>query len=394
MNYRENQKNGDMLSILGYGCMRFSRKGTGIDKEKTEKEILAAIDAGVNYFDTAYIYPGSEALLGDILKRNGLRDKVKIADKLPHYLIRKQEDIDRYFDEQLERLQTGYIDYYLMHFLTNAETWQRLCGIGIDKWLAQKKAEGAIRNVGFSFHGDTRNFIRIVDSYDWDICQIQFNYMDEHTQAGIDGLNHAHGKGIPVVIMEPLRGGKLADKLPESAKQEFIKADPSRTPAEWGLRWLWNHEQVNVVLSGMNDIAQVRENCRIAGEALPNELTGSDLDVYRRVVAKISNNIKVGCTGCGYCQPCPQGIAIPAIFSIYNESYGEQGYINALVEYTKCTALGNNNSNAGRCIGCGKCEQHCPQSLHIREELKNAAKRFETPLYKVGRRVLLKFFRQ
>ncbi|MBE6016107.1 MAG: aldo/keto reductase [Lachnospiraceae bacterium] len=394
MNYRENQKNGEKLSILGYGCMRFSHKGPGIDKEKTEKEILAAIDAGVNYFDTAYIYPGSEAVLGEILHKNGLRDRVKIATKLPHYLIKKPEDMDRYFNEQLTRLKTDHIDYYLMHFLTSVETWQRLCDMGIDAWLSQKKAEGKVANVGFSFHGDTVNFNRIIDSYDWDFCQIQFNYMDERTQAGIDGLNHAHEKGIPVVIMEPLRGGRLADKLPKSAKAEFAKADPDRSPAEWALRWLWDHEQVNVVLSGMNDIAQINENCRIASQAQAGELTDRDQEVFRRVIAKINNNMKVGCTGCGYCQPCPQGVAIPTIFSLYNESFGEQGYIRALADYAMCTALRKKSSNAGMCTGCGKCEQHCPQGLHIRDELKNAAKRFETPLYKVGSKVLLKFFRQ
>jgi len=392
MNYRENQKNGEKLSILGYGCMRFSHKGPGIDKEKTEKEILAAIDAGVNYFDTAYIYPGSEAVLGEILHKNGLRDRVKIATKLPHYLIKKPEDMDRYFNEQLTRLKTDHIDYYLMHFLTSVETWQRLCDMGIDAWLSQKKAEGKVANVGFSFHGDTVNFNRIIDSYDWDFCQIQFNYMDERTQAGIDGLNHAHEKGIPVVIMEPLRGGRLADKLPKSAKAEFAKADPDRSPAEWALRWLWDHEQVNVVLSGMNDIAQINENCRIASQAQAGELTDRDQEVFRRVIAKINNNMKVGCTGCGYCQPCPQGVDIPAAFAAYNRWYSE-GKAGAFFDYIKCTTFRKNATAASNCIDCGKCEKHCPQAIAIRKELKEVQKVLETPVYKVARKLIKTFVR-
>lgn len=394
MKYRENQKNGDMLSVLGYGCMRFSRKGADIDKEKTEKEIMAAIEMGINYFDTAYIYPGSETCLGEILEKNEVREKVKITTKLPHYLLKKTEDADRYFDEQLARLRTDHVDYYLMHFLASAETWQRLVDLGIDSWLEQKKAEGRIRNVGFSFHGDTANFIRIIDSYDWDICQVQFNYMDEHTQAGIDGLDYAHEKGIPVVIMEPLRGGRLADKLPESAKEEFRKADPSLSPAQWGLKWLWDHEQVNVVLSGMNDISQIMENVTAADSSEANAFTDEDRELFARVLEKINSNVKVKCTGCGYCQPCPQGVAIPTIFQIYNSSYGEQGYITALKDYAMCTAIRANSSGAGMCVGCGKCEQHCPQGIPIREELKKAAKRFETPLLKVGSKLLLKFMKQ
>lgn len=394
MIYRENRKNGDMLSVLGYGCMRFSRRGTGIDREKTEKEILAAIHAGVNYFDTAYIYPGSEAFLGDVLKKNGCRDRVKIATKLPHFLIKKPEDMERYFNEQLERLQTNYIDYYLMHFLSGTETWERLCGLGIDRWLEERKQEGVIKNVGFSFHGDTENFKKIIDSYDWDFCQIQFNYMDERTQAGIEGLDHAHKKGIPVIIMEPLRGGWLAGKLPESAKREFAMADPDRSPAQWALRWLWNHEQVIVVLSGMNDLAQIEENCKEADRAQANGMTGEELEIYKRVLEKINKNNKVGCTGCGYCQPCPRGVAIPTIFALYNASYGEQGYFSALKDYAMCTAVRKNSVGAGMCVGCGKCEQHCPQGIHIRDELKNAARRFENPIYKVGSKVILKIMKQ
>ena len=393
MKYRENQKNGDQLSILGYGCMRFSRKGAAIDQEKAEKEMLAAFKAGVNYFDTAYIYPGSEVCLGKFLAGNNIREHVNIATKLPHYLLKKPEDIDKYFNEQLARLRTDYVDYYLMHMLTSTDTWNRLCAMGVDKWLEEKKASGQIRNIGFSFHGDTENFIKLIDVYNWDFCQIQFNYMDEHSQAGIRGLNYAYEKGIPVVIMEPLRGGRLVNKLPEEAVREFEAKEPRRSPADWALRWIWNHKQVNVVLSGMNDMNQIEENVRVAGEAEADALTREDIEFYARVLEAINKATKVGCTGCGYCQPCPRGVAIPTIFALYNSSYTD-GYINALKEYVMCTTMRQKKSGAGQCVGCGACEKHCPQGIHIRDELKNAKKRFETPVYKVGSRVVTKIMKQ
>ena len=216
-----------MLSILGYGCMRFSRKGAGIDIDKTEQELMAAYRAGVNYFDTAYIYPGSESALGEILERNGIRDKVHIATKLPQYLVRNLASLDKFFDEELSRLRTDHVDYYLMHHITDVAQWERLKTVGIVDWIAGKKASGAIRNIGFSYHGNTDNFLKVLGDYDWDFCQIQYNYLDETTQAGVAGLKAAAARGIPVVIMEPLRGGKLVNKLPEEAKR-IISGDGLR----------------------------------------------------------------------------------------------------------------------------------------------------------------------
>ena len=392
MKYRVNQKNGDSLSILGYGCMRFSRKGAGVDQEKAEEEMLAAVKAGVNYFDTAYIYPGSEVCLGKFLKKYDLRDKVKVATKLPHYFLKKPEDIGKYFNEQLERLRTDYVDYYLMHMLNDTATWERLCGLGIREWIAEKKASGQIKNLGFSFHGGSENFKKLLEAYDWDFCQVQFNYMDEHSQAGIEGINAANEKGIPVVIMEPLRGGRLVNKLPKSAIHEFETHEPKRSPVDWALRWIWDHPQVNVVLSGMNDMAQVEENCRIADSCEAGRLTAGDFEFYSRVLGCINSDMKVGCTGCGYCQPCPKGVAIPTCFALYNASYGDS-YITALKDYVMCTTIRKNKSNAGLCVECGRCESHCPQSIHIRDELKNVKKRFETPLYKVGSKIVCKIMK-
>ncbi|MBE5996854.1 MAG: aldo/keto reductase, partial [Lachnospiraceae bacterium] len=307
MKYRNN-KIGEPLSILGYGCMRFSRKGSGIDLEKTQEEILKAIENGVNYFDTAYIYPGSEDALGEILSRTGKRDEVNIATKLPQYLIRSRSAIDRYFSEELTRLKTDHIDYYLMHMLTDVAAWNKLQALGIEQWIAEKKAAGQIRQIGFSFHGNTEMFLKILEAYDWDFCQIQYNYMDEVSQAGRRGLQAAAEKGIPVIIMEPLRGGKLVNLLPESAKKRIAEEGGGRTAAELAFDWLWDQPEVTVVLSGMNSLEMVEENCRTASKAEPGMLTDADRDLIAGVKDAINEKLKVPCTGCGYCMPCPKGV--------------------------------------------------------------------------------------
>ena len=234
MNYRAD-KFGNQLSILGFGCLRFPQKRGKIDLEETEREILMAVENGVNYFDTAYIYTGSEAALGEILERNGLRERVNIATKLPHYLIKNRAGLDKLFEEELRRLRTDHVDYYLMHMLNDLDAWKRLRELDMEAWIAEKKRTGAIRQVGFSYHGNTEMFCKIVDAYDWDFCQIQYNYLDEHAQAGRRGLRYAHEKGLPVIIMEPLRGGKLVNRLPDKAREIFADYPVQRTPAEWGL---------------------------------------------------------------------------------------------------------------------------------------------------------------
>ncbi len=383
MQYRTNQKNNSELSVLGYGCMRFTKKGGVFDQEKANRELARAVELGVNYFDTAYIYSGSEVLLGRFLREYGCRDRINIATKLPQYRVKKNEDFDSYFHEELERLMTDHVDYYLLHMLNDVKSFERLCTLGVREWIEAKKASGQIRNMGFSFHGGTLAFRELLDAYPWDFCQIQFNYMDEHTQAGIEGLNYAYEKGIPVIIMEPLRGGRLVNALPGEALREFERMTVRRSPADWGLRWVWNHPQVNVVLSGMNDIAQVEENCRIASESLPGSLSEEELALYDRVLSAIHRNIRVGCTGCGYCQPCPRNVDIPTCFSTLNASYSDS-YMNSFREYFMCTTLRKDRSNAGLCIKCGKCEQHCPQGIKIRDKLDEVKRRFENPVYKIA----------
>ena len=370
MLYRKD-KHGDELSILGYGCMRFSRKGTGVDIEKTEQELLTAYRAGVNYFDTAYIYPGSEAALGEILERNGIRDRVRIATKLPQYLVKSRESLDKYLGEELSRLRTDRVDYYLMHHLTDIAQWERLKTVGVLDWIAEKKAAGTIRNIGFSYHGNSDNFLKILADYDWDFCQIQYNYLDEHTQAGVTGLKAAAARGIPVIIMEPLRGGKLVDRLPEQAKKLMAAHERGWSPAEWGLNWLWDQPEVTVVLSGMNSLAMVEQNVRTASRAAVGTFTEDDRAFLQRILGIIREKEKVGCTGCRYCMPCPKGVDIPGIFSSYNLMYTESR-LSGRRHFAQAVALSAEPAFASQCIKCGKCEKHCPQGIPIREKLQEA----------------------
>ncbi|MCQ2531922.1 MAG: aldo/keto reductase [Saccharofermentans sp.] len=388
MQYRKNN-----ISILGYGCMRFTTKAGKIDLEKAEKEVLTAIENGVNLFDTAYIYPGSEDALGKIISKNNLRDKVLIQTKLPQYLCGSRKALDKYFNEELSRLKTDYVDYYLMHHMTDYSTWEKLQAIGIEDWIAEKKASGQIRHIGFSFHGNSDAFIKILNAYEWDSCLVQYNYMDEHTQAGRKGIEAAAAKGIPVFIMEPLRGGKLVDLLPDKAKKEIAAHPSGRTPAEWAFRWLWNQEGVSCVLSGMNSVEMVTENARIAADCLPNSFTEDDNAMIDKIKGYIQQTTKVNCTGCRYCMPCPVGIDIPALFRCYNHMYSE-GKGSGRNEYVQSVSLMENSVFADKCIKCGKCEKHCPQELKIRDLIQEADKKVRPWYYKIAigvmRKVMLK----
>ena len=389
MQYR-NDQTGRPISLLGYGCMRFTRKGAGIDLEKAEREVLAAIGAGVNYFDTAYIYPGSEAALGEILDRNHCRDQVRIATKLPQYLVRSKGDFERYFSEELRRLRTDHVDFYLMHMLTDVESWHKLEAAGVREWLDAKRAAGQIGQVGFSFHGNTEMFKKLLEVYPWNFCQIQYNYLDEHSQAGRAGLEAAAAKGLPVIIMEPLRGGKLVNLLPPEAKRLFAESPRGWTPAEWALRWLWDQPAVTCVLSGMNDLEMIEENCRIADEVQPGALTKVDFALLERVKTAIQQRVKAPCTGCGYCMPCPKGVDIPGAFRCYNEMFTEHKRTGRR-EYWQVVGLRKEPAFATQCVGCGKCESHCPQHLPIRALLKEADRALRPPHYRVAGWVARKF---
>ena len=382
MQYRKDRLGRD-ISALGFGCMRFPKKNGSIDQQETERELMRAIELGVNYFDTAYIYPGSEASLGEALEKHQVRDKVRIATKLPQYLIRSRAAIDKYFSEQLSRLRTDHVDFYLMHMLTDLDAWNKLVSLGIEDWIREKKASGAIGQIGFSYHGNTAMFLKILEAYDWDFCQIQYNYLDENTQAGREGLLAAAAKGIPVIIMEPLRGGKLVDLLPQSAKDLVAKDPKGRSAAELAFRWLWDQEAVTCVLSGMNSMEMLEENCRTASDALPGSFTDADHALIGKLKAAIQDKLKVGCTGCGYCMPCPKGVDIPGAFRCYNTMATERKAAGRK-EYFQTVALRKEQPFPSLCVGCGRCESHCPQHISIIQELKNADRALRPFPYRVA----------
>ena len=388
MKYRKD-KYGNELSQLGYGCMRFTGKGGRIDYEKAEREVMLAVEKGVNYFDTAYAYPGSEECLGKILAENNARGKVNIATKLPQYMVRSMKGIDKIFNEELSRLRTDHIDYYLMHMFTDISEWERLKSYGIEDWISARKEDGSIRQIGFSYHGDTEMFLQILDAYDWDFCQVQYNYLDETSQAGRRGVEAAEAKGIPVVIMEPLRGGKLVN-LPVMAKRELSESGKGYTAAELGLRWLWNQTGVTVVLSGMNSLEMVDENIRIASAAEPGSFDDGDFALVESVKKIIKEKERVGCTGCRYCMPCPSGVDIPGNFHHWNLMYIEGKKNPVRFEFARNVGLQGKPGFASQCIGCGKCETHCPQHIHIREMLKRADRELRPLPYRIAMPVVRK----
>jgi len=378
MQYRKDLKSGNDLSIMGFGCMRFRKNLTQIDINKAEQLIVKAIQDGINYFDTAYVYGGSEEAVGQILAKNNLRDKIFLATKLPLGKCRKYEDFDLLLKTQLDRLQTNYIDYYLMHNLGDTRSWNRLCELGVEKWIKEKKESGQIKNVGFSFHGIHNEFLDLLDIYEWDFCQIQYNYINTDYQAGRVGLKKAAEKSIPVIIMEPLLGGKLASGLPKKAIELFNSANSSLSPAAQALRWLWNQKEVTVVLSGMNEMSQLEENIEIAKDAIPDMLTQEEEKVFDSVIKVFNSTNKIHCTGCNYCLPCPNNVNIPASFSAYNMIY-TVGFVSGMQLYVTSTGSMDPQKKyaASNCTECGACEKKCPQNIAIMQSLKVVRKKME-----------------
>ncbi|GHV41769.1 aldo/keto reductase [Spirochaetia bacterium] len=383
MQYRIDKVSGNKLSVLGFGCMRFPKNLGIIDMRKTEELVMASIAGGVNYFDTAYAYPGNEEALGTILEKLRVRDKVFIATKLPVLIVKGPGDFDRYFNKSLERLRTDYIDYFLLHMMTDTDQWGRLKAWGIEEWIAGKKKSGQIRQIGFSYHGGQTEFLKLIDEYPWEFCQIQYNYSDENFQAGVTGLRKAAEK-MPVVIMEPLLGGRLADALPGDAVEIFRKAGADISPAGWGLNWVWNQEEVCLLLSGMSNMAQLEENLRLADRALPGMLGEGDRDVYARVLEVINRAYRIRCTGCNYCMPCPRGVNIPGCFAGYNAAFSI-GYVAGLQQFVTSTGITSEKTGSpGQCVKCGKCEGHCPQHLPIIKNLEQVRKKMEPLWFRCG----------
>lgn len=378
MLYRKMKQGTPDLSILGFGCMRLPVKNNGqIDEGQATKMLHYAIDHGVNYIDTAYPYHNgeSEPFVGKALA-GGYREKVHLATKLPSWLIQTREDMDKYLNEQLDRLKTDYIDFYLVHGLMQ-QFWDNLSALGIEDFLDDALADGRIHHAGFSFHDNTKLFKKIVRSYDWTFAQIQYNFMDEHYQAGTAGLEYAAKKGLGIVVMEPVRGGLLAKEL-EGTTKIWQEADVQRDPAEWALRWVWNHPEVTVVLSGMSTEDQVTQNVALAESGYPDSLKKKELALYRKVRKELEKRILIPCTGCRYCTPCPHGVSIPECFEFFNRGHMYQDEDQTRQLYTMFLGgfFDGKPNYASLCQECGECEEKCPQCLPIRENLKKVAEYF------------------
>ena len=381
MLYRHIPKNGDELSILGFGLMRLPVTKEGkIDEPRAIRQIRSAIDRGVNYLDTAWPYHAgeSETVMGRALA-DGYRDKVKIATKLPSWMITSRADMDTYLNAQLAKIQTDRIDYYLLHALAG-EPWDKLESLGVKDFLEKARADGRIVNAGFSFHGRIDDFKRIVDAYPWEFCQIQYNYLDEENQAGTEGLKYAASKDLGVVVMEPLRGGNLAlPTPPPEVDSVWKKAAVERTPVEWALRWVWNYPEVTVVLSGMNEEAQIEENLAIAARAFPNSLTQEELTLVGEASRKYKALMKVGCTGCGYCMPCPSDVHIPGCFEVYNKMhmFGNAQEGKFIYAIRMSGIISGTSGYASQCLQCGECLEKCPQEIEIPDALEKVAEEME-----------------
>ena len=376
MQYRTDKISGNELSALGFGCMRLPKSIGSIDMKKAEEMVLRAIEAGVNYFDTAHVYPGSEETLGAIIEKNNLRDKIFIATKLPLIYTKTKDDFEKYFNLSLKRLKTDYIDYYLLHMITDFDHWTKLKSMGITNWIAEKKNSKQIGRIGFSYHGDLPEFLKVIDDYNWEMCLIQYNYSDENFQAGAAGLKKAAEK-MPVMIMEPLLGGKLAAGLPKEAVEVFKKANPDLSPAAWALNWVWNQKEVTLLLSGMSDMQQLEENLKLADSSKIGMLSETELDTFQKALSVINRTAKINCTGCNYCIPCPKGINIPGCFTAYNLSYS-MGFFEGLKQFLACTGFFSERSGSpSLCSKCGKCEKLCPQKIPIIKNLVKVRRRLE-----------------
>lgn len=378
MQYRVLEKNGDSLSVLGFGCMRLPQKGNKIDEKRATAQVRYAIDKGVNYIDTAVPYHmgASEPFLGRALS-DGYREKVKLATKLPPWSVEKRIDMDNILDSQLKKLNTTYIDYYLVHSL-DGKSWKKMDSLGVLDFLDSSKEKGTIINAGFSFHGRLDDFRKIIDSYDWDFCMIQYNILDEQNQAGTKGLEYAASKGIGVFVMEPLRGGNLSRNIPQGVQKIMDDSGENWSMAEWALRWVWDHPQVTLLLSGMNEEAHIEENIKIASNALPGSLTKDHVATIDKIKKEYRSLMKIDCTGCRYCLPCPANVNIPLCFELYNSKHM---FVDSKVDtFDYAVGLGVANGVRGfasQCTNCGKCVSRCPQHLDIPALLPDVADEFE-----------------
>ncbi len=380
MKYRSFGRLDWKVSVLGFGTMRLPIIGkdqSKVDETETIKMLRYAIDNGVNYVDTAYPYHdgSSEVVLGKALTE-GYRQKVKIATKMPTFYVNKKADLDRFFQTQLKRLNIDFVDFYLFHSL-NRELWGKVQDFGMIDWAEKKIAEGKIGYLGFSFHDEHDVFKEIIDSYNWTMCQIQYNYLDENYQAGKRGLKYAASKGIAVAIMEPLAGGLLAVNPPEEIKAQWSSAPRKRSATDWALAWVWNHPEVSVALSGMGSMQQVQENLQTADHSAAHILSKQELEMITKARELYLEYGYIGCTGCRYCAKCKQGIDIPAILALLNESARKRRFPEFQEQikqkYAKTVPV---EKRANHCVHCGACEAICPQHLPIKKLLAEATSSF------------------
>ena len=389
MNKRIVKRNGDELFPLGLGAMRLATKNNSIDKEVSKEYILYAIENGVNFIDTAYAYHGgeSERFLGDILSLTDsegvkYRDRVKLSTKLPSWMVRAREDMDAFLNEQLRKLKTDVIDYYFIHNVDFSSVL-RLKELGLYEFLEKARADGKIKNIGFSYHGSPNEFNDLIDDFDWDMVLVQYNYSDVNAQAGIRGIQYAYERDIAVFVMEPLKGGILAGELPEKVQNLFDSVDSNRSAVDWALSWVLNQKEITCVLSGMGSLDQIKENMAIAGRVEIDSLSEDESDVLKQAQDIFDSMMKINCTGCGYCLPCPKGVNIPDCFKIYNEKYlfnkkGIGPISNAMMNYYMVVGgVANKQASAGLCNHCGRCKKLCPQSLDIPNELDTVRSEFE-----------------
>ena len=381
MRYRRLGKTNLETSILGFGAMRLPMVGDPgglagfdpkipIDETRADNMVQYALDKGVNYFDTAYGYHGgkSETYIGKVLYP--VRTKVLVASKLPVWNIKKTEDFERVFEEQLGKLRTDYLDVYLVHGI-NSIHWEKMKQLGVLEFIGKLKTDGRIRAAGFSFHDEIKVFKQIIDAYDWDVTQIQYNFYDRDYQAGREGLRYAAERDIGVIVMEPLRGGKLVNRIPDEAQKIWNSAPVRRSPVEWAMRWVWNHPEASVALSGSSSLEQIKENIDAVRDAEPNSLTAEELELFAGVCGVYRSKLKVNCTSCAYCIPCPNGVDIPSNFQLYNEMFLFDDKEFSPFFYKN---MMENSQKGTNCVECGVCMEKCPQKIDIVKELKEAVK--------------------
>jgi uncharacterized protein len=383
MLYRKLGRSNAVPSVLGFGAMRLPMVGAQsgmagfdpnipIEDVEATKMIEHAVEQGVTYFDTAYGYHGgkSEVFLGKALRRH--RSKVMIATKLPSWNVQKPEDMETFYKEQLERLGTDYLDCYLVHGL-DTNNWAKMKKMGVLEFLDKLRADGRIRFAGFSFHDEIKVFKDIIDAFDWDMCLLQFNYYDQNYQAGTQGISYAASKGVGIVVMEPLRGGKLVDRIPQEVQTLWDTAAIKRSPVEWAMRWVWNHPEITTVLTGSSTLAQLQDHTRIADQALANSLTPEEFSLIAQVRQTYRKLLKIDCTACAYCMPCPSGVNIPQNFNLYNDSFLFKGAEMNAFFYTHFLTP---EQRASGCTECMTCIEKCPQKIDIPKDLKAVSEYF------------------